>query len=218
MKRVLAIALVSLMLIALLPVSAFAAETKSLDYVLYATMTKDSASADTADISAWVVDPQTKEKRPVALSIGTLKDDATEAMKEAFNKALEDKDAAVKAFTVKNLNEAIDACKDQKIKDKAHRLSILASEPTPIVAAEYPVTISIRIENPERFLFPLTFVNSKWTIPDNVEIVKQDDGSSRAEYEIDGAALISFSSIPNPVPAGGGDGGDYPVVPSVERP
>ena len=147
MKRMISFALTMVMILAMVPSMAIAAAVQPTpaphEYISNITETENT-SVDLNDVTArFEEDGMTRE---VAVSLGNLKDDATEQMREDFEKDLEEMDEAEKKLTVRNLNLAIEQSKDIKLPEKMDKENVLAIKPTPIVAAEYPVTVSILVK------------------------------------------------------------------------
>jgi len=193
MKKFLSALLVVLML-ASLTVCAFAADSPSQDDPGYTPV----APAKPADKEAEAVKEAEKEEAQaakeikdaetednVSVALGKLPADATAEMKADYKdleKALVDAKEALADIAEAAIPEEVTAEVGEDVK-------VEASQPFRAVAASYPATITIAVENPDNFVGMMVFVNGKWV---KLNTVVNDDGT--VTFDLDEPAVLSIVS------------------------
>ena len=193
MKKFLSAMLVVLML-ASLTVCAFAADSPSQDtgggdgyYWADApkatTTNKDQADAekDEAKAAKAIEDAEAD----VAVSLGSLPASATAEMKADFADL---ENALVDAKKALGKDESAAVPADVKA-DAADGAKVVAGPAFRAVAAEYPATITIAVDNPEDFVGMMVFQNGKWV---KLNAIVNDDGT--VTFVLDQPAVLSVVS------------------------
>ena len=202
MKKFLSAMLVVLML-ASLTVCAFAGDSPSQDTggdgggYYYAdapkatTTNKDKEKAEAEKEEAKAaktveeIAAEDEDGEEVAAALGKLPSDATDEMKADFEK-IEDALVDAKAALAKDEVAAVPA--DIKA-DAADGAKVAAGPAFRAVAAQYPATITIAVDNPEDFVGMMIFQNGKWV---KLNATVNDDGT--VTFVLDQPAVLSIVS------------------------
>jgi autonomous glycyl radical cofactor GrcA len=196
MKKILSVLLVVLML-ASLSVCAFAGDSPSQDpgdpgvVVVPTDKDKEKAEAEKAEAEATKTIDEAKTTaedengEDAVVALGKLPANATAEMKADF-KDLEDTLVDAKK-ALANIGAA--AIPVEVTAEVGEDVKVEAGQAFRAVANEYPVTITIAVENPKDFVGMMVFVNGKWV---KLNTIVNDDGT--VTFVLDQPAVLSIVS------------------------
>ena len=127
-------------------------------------------------------DEATEESLIVAL--GSLPEDATPAMEQAFEQMVDEL-----VLAKKDLADKGDAAVPADVVADAGEKAVAAGQPFRAAASEYPATITIAVDNPEDFVGLMVFVNGKW---EKINCTVNDDGT--VTFVLDKPCVLSIVS------------------------
>lgn len=194
MKKFLS-ALLVVMMLASLTVCAFAADSPTQDTSgggywygdapKATTTNKDQAKADAEKAEAKAAKAIEDAEADVAVALGSLPANATAEMKADFADL---EDALVDGKKALGSDESAAVPADVKA-DAAEGAKVVAGPAFRAVAAEYPATITIAVDNPEDFVGMMVFQNGKWV---KLNVTVNDDGTFT--FVLDQPAVLSIVS------------------------